>query len=233
MGGTLARVAGDLAIWYGSHGALALPDELVGASSLMPQKRNPFLLEHVVGKAARVSGNLSAVLTANACAPFANSVQLGTEATEVIVDGLGDARDALALLALTIEHVYPIGDAFAAIGRKVGIAATGLALQLRMSGRLSFREAHHAIGAAMNETGSDDPAADVASALRLDSIAAADPAMLRYGGGSGGEAPSRRAEERAARLGELQARFSHYEAEWGGAQLALQSAIETVIGRRD
>src|SRR6202035_2332906 len=48
IGGTLDRLCTDLATWLSSEVRLArLPDELVGASSMLPQKRNPFALEHI------------------------------------------------------------------------------------------------------------------------------------------------------------------------------------------
>ncbi|MGH8999449.1 MAG: lyase family protein, partial [Acidimicrobiia bacterium] len=51
-GVTMSRLAHDLLLWTtGEFGFLHLPDSLIGSSSVLPQKRNPFLLEHVKGRA--------------------------------------------------------------------------------------------------------------------------------------------------------------------------------------
>ena len=81
LGSNLSRMAADLIAWYAELDAITLPDELVGASSIMPQKRNAFILEHILGRTGRVAGALAASLTACHGAPFANAVQVGTESS--------------------------------------------------------------------------------------------------------------------------------------------------------
>jgi argininosuccinate lyase len=61
----LSRMAEDLIIWSTSEFAFVeLSDKFSSPSSVMPQKKNPDILELTRGKAARVIGNLVAVLTA-------------------------------------------------------------------------------------------------------------------------------------------------------------------------
>jgi argininosuccinate lyase len=43
---------------------LRLADDLVGSSSMTPQKRNPFLLEHVQGRATAALGAFTAAASA-------------------------------------------------------------------------------------------------------------------------------------------------------------------------
>lgn len=65
---SVSRLAVDLALWSTNEfGLVALPDELVGSSSNMPQKRNPFLLEHVKGRSAAVVAALSAAFGCMQC----------------------------------------------------------------------------------------------------------------------------------------------------------------------
>ncbi len=60
----LSRMAEDLIIWSTSEFAFVeLSDKFSSPSSVMPQKKNPDILELTRGKAARVIGNLVAVLT--------------------------------------------------------------------------------------------------------------------------------------------------------------------------
>ncbi len=50
LGVTLDRAALDLLMWSSAEfGLVTIPDGLVGSSSMMPQKRNAFVLEHVQG----------------------------------------------------------------------------------------------------------------------------------------------------------------------------------------
>ncbi len=59
----LSQAAEDLVLWSAPEfGFIELPDELCTSSSLMPQKKNPDMIEMVRGKAAGVAGNLVALL---------------------------------------------------------------------------------------------------------------------------------------------------------------------------
>ena len=96
LGVTASRLAADLLLWTTAEFAfLDLPDELVGSSSAMPQKRNPFLLEHVKGRSARAAGAFVAAATAMHAAPFANSVAVGTEGCAGAVEALEATADSV------------------------------------------------------------------------------------------------------------------------------------------
>ncbi|HAS18185.1 MAG TPA: argininosuccinate lyase, partial [Nitrospiraceae bacterium] len=64
LGMHLSRLSEDLIIWS-SHefGFIELPDEFCTGSSMMPQKKNPDVLELVRGKTGRLYGNLFSLLT--------------------------------------------------------------------------------------------------------------------------------------------------------------------------
>jgi len=60
----LSRLAEDFVIWSTSEFAfIELPDEFTSPSSVMPQKKNPDILELTRGKTAQVIGNLTAILS--------------------------------------------------------------------------------------------------------------------------------------------------------------------------
>src|SRR5262249_5618596 len=136
----LSRMAADLITWYAQE-AITLPDELVGASSIMPQKRNAFILEHILGRAGRVAGALTAALTACQGAPFANAVQVGTESVLAILDGISLAKETTTLSALMIDGARPVPQRFEVMSKQGAVGATALALELRHGRGLSFREA--------------------------------------------------------------------------------------------
>ncbi|HEX8245934.1 MAG TPA: lyase family protein, partial [Longimicrobium sp.] len=80
LGVTLSRLATDLQLWSTAEFDLVrFPDELVGSSSMMPQKRNAFLLEHVKGRGGAPLGAFTAAAMAMHATPFSNSVAVGTE----------------------------------------------------------------------------------------------------------------------------------------------------------
>ena len=59
----LSRLAEDLIIWASEEfGFAILPDRLCTGSSIMPQKKNPDVLELIRGKAGRLTGNLVSLL---------------------------------------------------------------------------------------------------------------------------------------------------------------------------
>ena len=61
----LSRVSEDFAIWSTSEfGFIELSDEFSSPSSVMPQKKNPDMLELTRGKTAQVIGNVTTVLAA-------------------------------------------------------------------------------------------------------------------------------------------------------------------------
>jgi len=69
----LSRVAQDLQVWTTREFALIdIPDNLAGGSSMLPQKKNPFLLEHIKGSASTVAGAYVSAATATCKAPFSN-----------------------------------------------------------------------------------------------------------------------------------------------------------------
>jgi len=84
LGVTLSRVATDLQLWSTAELDLVrFPDELVGSSSMMPQKRNAFLLEHVKGRGGAPLGAFTAAAMAMHATPFSNSVAVGTEGVNI------------------------------------------------------------------------------------------------------------------------------------------------------
>ena len=152
LGVTLSRLAADLLVWTTAEFSfLELPDELVGSSSAMPQKRNPFLLEHVKGRSARPAGAFVAAATAMHATPFANSVAVGTEGCAGAVEALCAAADSVALLRLVVSGARPRPDVMLARAATSETTATARAERLMAEQGLSFREAHRLVGRALTD----------------------------------------------------------------------------------
>jgi argininosuccinate lyase len=192
----VSRLAADLLQWTTAEfDFLRLPDELVGSSSAMPQKRNPFLLEHVLG---RTSSQLSAFvqsLMAMHSAPFTNSISVGTEAVKPLWNALQSLTETVHLMCLIVGHATPNRDKMCARALQGFTTATEFANRLVCGHGLDFRSAHRLVGEAISaaiEKGSN-VLEEVAGAVGAKGLIVAtddfSPAFvvhsLEFGGGPG------------------------------------------------
>ncbi len=105
---TVSRLAHDLQLWTtGEFGFLTVTDDLVGSSSMMPQKRNVYMLEHVKGMAAAPMGALTAAAMAMHATPFSNSIAVGTEGVKPVWAAASGMADALTLIRLIVAGAEP------------------------------------------------------------------------------------------------------------------------------
>src|SRR5690606_14558729 len=97
----LSRMAEDF-IYFASTpvGWVQLPDELCTGSSMMPQKKNPDLLELMRGKASSVIGHAHAltVLLKGLATSYHRDLQQDKEHLFAIVDIVGDSLELVPLL---------------------------------------------------------------------------------------------------------------------------------------
>jgi argininosuccinate lyase len=172
LGATLSRSATDLLQWLTvEFQFLALPDELVGSSSAMPQKRNPFLLEHVQGRTASALGAFTSAIAATRNAPFTNAIAVGTESVRPLWGALRDMTDAAVLLRLVIAGARPCEERMLRRAKEGFINATATAVRLVEQKGLDFRSAHHLVGKAVTE-------AQDRNLVSLEDLAAAEPDVL-------------------------------------------------------
>lgn len=146
LGSNLSRIAETLLLWIGEAGLASLPDELVGSSSAMPHKRNPFLLEHVQGKAGAINGCFVATITGMHSTPFTNCVAVGTEATRHIWPGIDYSIGAVRLIRLCFSGLNVVEDAAYAMVETSFVNAMETATRLALSSDLDFRSAHNEVG---------------------------------------------------------------------------------------
>jgi argininosuccinate lyase len=136
----LSRLAEELVIWSsGEFGWVALHDEISTGSSALPQKRNPDIAELVRGRAATVSGDVSAILTLQKGLPLAYNRDLQEDKRIVFHadDTLGGAIEAMGAMLRGVDFEPP--------GPGPETAALDLAEALVDRG-VPFREAHSVVG---------------------------------------------------------------------------------------
>lgn len=154
----LSRLAHDLQLWTTQEfGTWRLPDDLVGSSSMMPQKRNAYLLEHVKGKSTAAASALTAAMTAMHATPFSNSIAVNAEALRPMWSALDQMRNAATLLRVMVEAAEPLEEAALASARGGQTTATALADILVREQGLAFRLAHHEVGRLCRDADPDDP----------------------------------------------------------------------------
>jgi argininosuccinate lyase len=145
----LSRMAEEIILWTTAEFDFAeLPDEFSTGSSMMPQKKNPDLLELIRGKSGRVTGNLVALLIVLKALPLGYNSDL-QEDKERVFDTVDTLKPMLHLMAQLWPRIsFNTAEMAAAAG---GFSlTTDLAEYLVLRG-VPFREAHEVIGALVRE----------------------------------------------------------------------------------
>jgi len=141
----LSRLAEDLVLWATAEfGFIRIADAYTTGSSLMPQKKNPDLAELSRGKAARVVGNLMALLTLLKGLPMTYNRDL-QEDKERLFDTADTVRATTRILAAMLRNVTVNVEACERAAADPHLLATDLADHLVTQG-LPFRDAHHVVG---------------------------------------------------------------------------------------
>jgi argininosuccinate lyase len=237
FGVTLSRLATDMLLWSTAEfGFLSFPDQLVGSSSMMPQKRNPFLLEHVQGRSASVLGAFVAAAAAMHSKPFTNSISVGTEATAGIYESMKSITEAVTLIRVMVGGAVPQTEAMLQRAEKGFTSATELANRLTADGRLSFRVAHRVVGAMIKEAIERDEDSIDSAAARCAAEAAVgglDPASIArssdYGGGPGRASFDRCLAELKAKWAEQVRAKLKQGRRWREAETGLNEAVGRLV----
>lgn len=175
LGITLSRLAADLQLWSTAEfDMIRFPDTLVGSSSMMPQKRNAFLLEHIKGRSAAPLGGFTAAVTAMHATPFSNSIAVGTEAARHIWAPIRDLTETLILTRLVVVGLRPRPRRMQRRAVKGFTSATELANRLVARTGMSFRRAHHHVGVAVRRAIARGEPLEVAAVPLLRALGLAD-----------------------------------------------------------
>lgn len=140
----MSRFSEDMIIYSSTEFSFVeLPDRLTTGSSIMPQKKNPDVLELIRGKTGRVYGNLVSLLTTVKGLPLAYNRDL-QEDKEPVFDTVKTLKGSLIGIRKVVEgmkindkNTYKAAGGFA--------LATDFANYLVEKG-LPFRQAHHIVG---------------------------------------------------------------------------------------
>jgi argininosuccinate lyase len=152
---TLSRLAQDLMLFTMPEFAyFTLPAAYCTGSSIMPQKKNPDVLELVRAKAARVRAHAAAVYDLSRGLPSGYNRDL-QEAKEPFMEGIGTTRACLRVMTGLIAGTTVNRTALEA-GFSPDVFATDRALELVAQG-MPFRDAYHHVKGHLHELASINP----------------------------------------------------------------------------
>ena len=141
----LSRFCEDLVLWSSEEfGFAEISDAYTTGSSIMPQKKNPDVAELIRGKAARVYGDLFAILTLLKGLPMTYNRDL-QEDKEPLFDAVDTVKDCLSIFTEMLAHTtFDASRMHDAAGGGFS-TATDVAEYLVEKG-VSFRRAHEIVG---------------------------------------------------------------------------------------
>jgi argininosuccinate lyase len=141
----LSRLSEELIIWSSREfGFISLPDSFCTGSSIMPQKKNPDVLELIRGKTGRVYGNLMALFTTMKALPLAYNKDM-QEDKEAVFDTVDTLEQCLKVLILLLKEISFNGENMRKACDEGYIMATDMAEYLVTKG-MTFRKAHETVG---------------------------------------------------------------------------------------
>ncbi len=187
----ISRLAQDYQLWTTlEFGFFELPDDLAGGSSMMPQKKNPYLLEMIKGRAIVPSGAWSSMIAAMYKVPFGNAVEVGTEAVAGLPGALMAYCEAASLMSLVVQNAKARPRRMLEAAERGAVSATAIAEALVCEEKLAFRAAHRRVGAAiaraLDDNGDPNDALRVLLPPALQTRGPADwAAAFDHGGGPG------------------------------------------------
>lgn len=146
----LSRLAEDIILYASSEfGFAVLPDAFSTGSSIMPQKKNADIAELIRGKSGRVLGSFVTLATVVKGLPLTYNKDL-QEDKEPLFDAVDTYRMSVKLMAAMLPQLKWNREVMAKAAESGYSLATELADYLAVKG-LSFREAHHVVGAIVRD----------------------------------------------------------------------------------
>ncbi|MBP1738262.1 MAG: argH [Deltaproteobacteria bacterium] len=141
----LSRLSEELVIWSTKEfDFVFLPDAFCTGSSIMPQKKNPDLMELVRAKTGRVYGHLTALLTTMKGLPLTYNKDM-QEDKEPLFDAVDTVEQSLVVVTRLLREISFNKERMRETVDEGYLVATDLADYLVRKG-VTFRQAHEIVG---------------------------------------------------------------------------------------
>jgi len=146
LGVNLSRMTHDLLFWaMRESGAIRIDDSFIQISSIMPQKRNPVVLEHLRARLSRLLGQAHTVVIQCHNIPYGDTQDIEDEIEPTLFGAIATAVDIVELYTavfatLQLNEAHLLAEAAAGF-----TTVTELADTLVREAGLPFRTAHHIV----------------------------------------------------------------------------------------
>ena len=138
----ISRIAEELIIWNSDAFKLInLSDKVVTGSSIMPQKKNPDLLEFLRGKSGIIYGNLFSMLTVLKSLPLSYYKDLQDD-KEIVFKSNDTLQNCLKILDVILKNFTPNKKQMIELANSGYLTATDLADYLVKNHSMPFRKAY-------------------------------------------------------------------------------------------
>lgn len=233
----LSRVAQDLQVWTTREfGLIDVPDNLAGGSSMLPQKKNPFLLEHIKGSASSVIGAYVSAATAACKAPFSNSIEVSNYGCSSLSLAEEALKRALTLTSLIVKFMsfndQSMRENLEDGSSMMTVAAERLALQ-----GLPFRKAHTKVAEIARQLSPDSSVAESRSELirHLGEVLPASPEgcrdALQFGGGPGKRSIDEQISVAKTSFHEMHLKCAEMRGRWVRAEMHRKQKVKGLIDK--
>ena len=146
----ISRIAEELIIWNSEgFNLIILSDKVVTGSSIMPQKKNPDLLEYLRGKTGSIYGNFFSMLTILKGLPISYFKDLQDD-KKIIFENFDVLINCLRLLDEVLNNLKPNKKRMLELAQSGYITATDLADYLVKNHSMTFRNAYKKTAAIIN-----------------------------------------------------------------------------------
>ncbi len=146
----ISRIAEELIIWNSDgFNLIKLSDKVVTGSSIMPQKKNPDLLEYLRGKSGTIYGNLFSMLTILKGLPLSYFKDLQDD-KEILFKSYDNLNNCLKIFDEVLKNFSPNKNKMLELANSGYTTATDLADYLVQNHSMSFRKAYQKTAAVVN-----------------------------------------------------------------------------------
>ena len=142
----LSRLATDLHIWATPEfGYIEIGGSVAKCSSIMPQKKNPGIFEHIKGKASHLEGAFISALNSMKNTPYSHSRDVAGESLKFFWPALDEVEAAINLMIISVKTIKVNKEQMLNRAKNNFCTVTELANYLVRYDGISFRSAHEVV----------------------------------------------------------------------------------------
>lgn len=172
LGVNLSRFTKDMLFWATQEsGAIRIDNSFIQISSIMPQKRNPVVLEHIRARISRMMAQANGVVLQCHSIPFGDTQDIEDEIFPMLFGGLHTAVGILELYTAVMETLQVNVEHLRERASAGFTTVTEVADTLVREGKLPFRQAHSVVSGLVTHSLVNDLSPDDLTLAMLNKIA--------------------------------------------------------------